>query len=343
MFCLLPAVAATAERSVRVELADAAAATTSDAYVGFTLDWWAPDEGCSPEGWGADASVLRVDLDSPKLRALAAALAPAPLRVGGSRDKSAVYAVPGSGVDASDAQACPPDTCLTAARWDELHAFANATGTGLVFGLSYPEATDADTGAPVAGAWNGTQARALLEYSASRGCARARAPKFLIPRRAPPTRAAAAARSLALSRGGGDAELSLPRAPRARPPPLVRPRKVRRDDDAPRRRARRGAHGLRGGHARLRAVLRRVRRGGRDAARDLRRRPPRARGRAPRAAADGARARDDLAAARDVVPRVSRRDARRARRGGLPLVRGIPRPPRRVRAGALSPGEEAGV
>ena len=196
VFCLV-ARAAAGERSVRVELADAAAATTSDAYVGFTLDWWAPDEGCSPEGWGADASVLRVDLDSPKLRALAAALAPAPLRVGGSRDKSAVYAVPGSGVDASDAQACPPDTCLTAARWDELHAFANATGTGLVFGLSYPEATDAATGAPVAGAWNGTQARALLEYSASRGCARARAPNVPHP---PPRAADARRRRRALAR-----------------------------------------------------------------------------------------------------------------------------------------------
>lgn len=69
---------------------------TAVGYVSYTLDWWLPTEGASPEGWGPDASVLELNFDSPKLQMLTAALGPAYLRIGGSLDKEVVYDMPSS-------------------------------------------------------------------------------------------------------------------------------------------------------------------------------------------------------------------------------------------------------
>ena len=55
--------------------------------------------------WGPHANVLELDLSSPKLRALTAALGPSFLRIGGSLDKKVVYQMPGT------TEPCPAALC----------------------------------------------------------------------------------------------------------------------------------------------------------------------------------------------------------------------------------------
>jgi hypothetical protein len=144
-------------------------------FVSFCLDWWHPQEGCSPEGWGPNATVLEIDLSSPRLLAVATAMAPAFLRIGGSLDKKVHYAVPGG--DTFNASGCPADLCLTGERWSELVGFCQKTGLRLVFGLSYPTiAADGQHAqhaqhddASDSGRWNSSQARALFEFAAGQG------------------------------------------------------------------------------------------------------------------------------------------------------------------------------
>jgi hypothetical protein len=68
----------------------------------------------------------------------------------------------------------PGALCLNASRWDALHAFANATDSKIVFGLSYPQVSapdddgDAEDGGG-SGVWNSTQAEALFAYSKKMG------------------------------------------------------------------------------------------------------------------------------------------------------------------------------
>ena len=66
-------------------------ATTSRRLVSFNLDWHPPHEGPT---WGQNASVVTIDLQNKRLRALATALSPAYLRVGGSEGDDAVYDIP---------------------------------------------------------------------------------------------------------------------------------------------------------------------------------------------------------------------------------------------------------
>ena len=146
--------------SVLVRLpAGEAVAHTSTGFASFTLDFWPPTQGCKPHGWGPAATVLELDLTSPKLRAVVRAMAPAYLRIGGSLDKKVLYAVPGSGLTYGSAD-CPAALCLNASRWDQLHAFARDTGVQIVWGLSYPL-----QGRPNTHLWNASQATALFKYT----------------------------------------------------------------------------------------------------------------------------------------------------------------------------------
>ena len=136
-----------------------AVAHTSTEFASFTLDFWPPTQGCKPHGWGPAATVLELDLTSPKLRAVVRAMAPAYLRIGGSLDKKVLYAVPGSGLTYGSAD-CPAALCLNASRWDQLHEFARDTGVQIVWGLSYPL-----QGYPNTHLWNASQATALFKYT----------------------------------------------------------------------------------------------------------------------------------------------------------------------------------
>ena len=158
---------------VTIATASAVARTSDDGYVSFTMDWWAPNQGARPEGWGDKANVLEVDLSSPKLRSLVRALGPAYLRIGGSLDKDVVYHMP-----TSMGEPCPNVTlgglCLTTERWDQLHEFCAATDSKLVFGLSYPQVGNVSKLCPngckgTSGVWNSTQAEALFVYSKQKG------------------------------------------------------------------------------------------------------------------------------------------------------------------------------
>jgi hypothetical protein len=133
-------------------------------YVSFTLDWWPPDQGIPfppPDGWGPHANVLDVDLQDPKLRALVKSVGPSILRIGGTMDKIVEYHFPqyASFCSRHTAMDSRPPPCLNASRWDELHEFARATNSQIVFGLSYPETAAKD------GTWNSSQAKALFLYS----------------------------------------------------------------------------------------------------------------------------------------------------------------------------------
>ena len=118
-------------------------------FAGVTMDWWPPGGGCHDcDGGWQNASVTHADFSSARLRALAAALAPGVLRLGGTLDKVIQYWLPDEHGAATPAPpACRPNPgnfsgaeasylCLNATRWAEVNEFAEATGLRLVFGLS---------------------------------------------------------------------------------------------------------------------------------------------------------------------------------------------------------------
>ncbi|KAG7358330.1 glycosyl hydrolase family 79 protein [Nitzschia inconspicua] len=143
--------------------------TVDSRYVSFTLDWWPPDQGSPfppPSGWGQHANVLNVDLQSNILRTLARALQPSFLRIGGTLDKIVAYEIPHLGATCeAPSTASNPPPCLNMSRWKELHFFADATHSKIVFGLSYPTAGNNAS----EGVWNASQATALFRYSQQHG------------------------------------------------------------------------------------------------------------------------------------------------------------------------------
>ena len=99
--------------------------------------------------------MTQIDLQSARLRALASALSPGVLRLGGTDDKIVQYWLPNTdGSPTEPPPACRPSStatnlCLTASRWAEINEFVEATGLRLVFGLSL----------------NATQNQRLIEHS----------------------------------------------------------------------------------------------------------------------------------------------------------------------------------
>ena len=128
----------------------------------FTSDLHSPDTTCkskTPDGrtvkslcW-ANASVLTLNLTSPRLRAAAAALAPAYWRIGGGPADQTRYDMGGTPCG---------DTfyCLTAARWEAILEFAHASKVQVIFGLNY--LSHCNTSDPAA-VWDAASARALLQ------------------------------------------------------------------------------------------------------------------------------------------------------------------------------------
>jgi hypothetical protein len=110
-----------------------------------TLDGWNASYPAS-FNW-TNSSFLALDLADAKLRALARAIGPAVLRLGGSPEDSIFYDVDGTCVAGSGGDGPAGDYfcsqvkpyvygCLTAARWQGLLEFANATGLRIVLGLN---------------------------------------------------------------------------------------------------------------------------------------------------------------------------------------------------------------
>ena len=100
-------------------------------FASMTMDFHPGSQGPT---WGANASILEVDLSSAALRGYASALAPGVLRLGGSEAGSEVMYTDFP----DDELKCPPGYyyCLSRARWDEILEFAAATGVRLMLDLN---------------------------------------------------------------------------------------------------------------------------------------------------------------------------------------------------------------
>ena len=120
--------------------------TTHPLHPAVALDFWRHDDPVYGEKWG-NSSALTIDLASPALRAAAASLSPALLRLGGSPEDSLVFDANGTCVPKSGGggpfapyfcSQVHPYTydCLTRARWSELLSFASATGLRIALGLN---------------------------------------------------------------------------------------------------------------------------------------------------------------------------------------------------------------
>jgi heparanase 1 len=100
----------------------------SPAYISANFDWHVNSE--EYPAW-VNSSVQVINFTDPRIETLASAFAPAHLRVGGSEQDEVWYAVDGP---------CPSDVdsafCLSMDRWDEINAFAAATGWTVLFGLN---------------------------------------------------------------------------------------------------------------------------------------------------------------------------------------------------------------
>lgn len=149
--------------AARVELKRAPlAADVGERLVSFAVDvdqvvggtFW------DPAGGPDQVELPPYDFGRPRLRALARALAPAYLRLGGSASDQTWY-----DLGASPAGAAPPpyEEVLTRAQWDGAMAFARDLGLEVILTLNAgPGPRDA------AGVWTDANARQLLAYAAGR-------------------------------------------------------------------------------------------------------------------------------------------------------------------------------
>lgn len=131
--------------------------TVSDRYVSANLDWHLDSEEF-PAWVNSSANVI--DLASPNLRVLAAGLAPAHLRIGGSEGDSIVFDTPAGGACA--ALNATPGFCLTPARLAALLEFAYSNKLSISFGLD--AMLDRPSPAARQGARGVANVRALLEF-----------------------------------------------------------------------------------------------------------------------------------------------------------------------------------
>lgn len=114
---------------------------------GVALDFWKWNDPTYGVKWH-NSSAQEIDLSDPGLRALASALSPALLRIGGSPDDSIVFDVDGTCVPGSGGNGPAPNgyycsqvhpyvyDCLTPQRWEALLEFASSTGLKIAFGLN---------------------------------------------------------------------------------------------------------------------------------------------------------------------------------------------------------------
>jgi heparanase 1 len=123
----------------------------------------ADNAGNMPAGGNPDLFAYRapIDLSNPRLRILAAALAPAYLRVSGTWANSTYFA------ESDEAPATPPggfSAVLSRERWKGVIDFARAASAEIVTSMAIsPGARDA------AGHWQSDQARRLFAYTRSIG------------------------------------------------------------------------------------------------------------------------------------------------------------------------------
>jgi heparanase 1 len=152
--------------AVRLQTATALA-RVDPRYLSFAVDssqvaggmWWSEDTSVS--GSTGSTKVPPFDFTRPRLRALASALAPAFLRIGGSEADRVFYDLS----EAPVATAPPPyELVITRPIWDGLAGFARDLDLTLFFTLNAgPGPRDADK------RWEPANARELVRYATGRG------------------------------------------------------------------------------------------------------------------------------------------------------------------------------
>ena len=121
-----------------------------------------PTRFWNPDGSGENASRGTFNFSRPRLSNLAAALAPAYLRIGGTEADRCFYALSHHG-GATPPPPPPHTSVLTMVHIDAIGAFAKLCGLDVCF------CVNAGRGArPYAASWDGTQTRALMLHVAAR-------------------------------------------------------------------------------------------------------------------------------------------------------------------------------
>lgn len=159
--CPLSLVAAAAAAAVTRDIDTSKAVHVADPrLVSFTLDLWH-----TRSGWGG------LGLDDPAVRALAAQLSPAYLRLGGTAQDNLTYdmspaerSTPAGASSAGPGKSIPAAT-LTAALWDEMNAFVGAAQFDAVFGLNMLQGWDASK----EHGWDSADAETLIRYTKQKG------------------------------------------------------------------------------------------------------------------------------------------------------------------------------
>jgi heparanase 1 len=121
--------------------------------------WWAPGASRVEVGRGSRL-VEPIDLDNPRLRLLAAELAPAYLRIGGTEADVVYY-------DMGPVPSAHPDgfeLSLSRSRWDAVGRFASRAGYDLFFTVNAGPATRGEDGR-----WSPANFSTLLAYSKTTG------------------------------------------------------------------------------------------------------------------------------------------------------------------------------
>eukprot|EP01084_Bolivina_argentea_P051103 93987_1 len=139
-------------------------------FYGFTFDYWKNKD--SGGKWYPNASILVLDLENPDLVALTKEISPAILRIGGSPQDSVVYNISGEcsqkyglpGYGCSQTTNSEYYGCINKTRWDQINAFAQATGIQLLYGLNACYGRKSSS-SPM----NLSNARNLVEYTNSLG------------------------------------------------------------------------------------------------------------------------------------------------------------------------------
>ncbi len=139
-------------------------------YLSFAIDmsqvvggkWWNPRADVIEMGGGEKHAPV-FDFDRPRLDLLAAALAPAYLRIGGTEADKTYYDLAAPWTARID----PPEgygSAMTRGQWDGVNAFASRNGLKLVFTINTGPATRRD-----GGSWDPRNAEKLIAYTAWKG------------------------------------------------------------------------------------------------------------------------------------------------------------------------------
>jgi heparanase 1 len=138
--------------------------TVSDRYISFTLDTSKVRVAEKHDGVFQDPN----NLTSPAFIALASHFGPSYLRFGGTSEDALTYDM---SAETNGSLSAPgktiPNGTLTRKMWDGINTFCAAVGWEVVMGLNL--LTNVSASSRLAGGWDATNARSLLEYTKSKG------------------------------------------------------------------------------------------------------------------------------------------------------------------------------